>query len=213
MAQRTFADRAEAGFLLGRQLAGLGLVDPVVLGLPRGGVVVAVHAAAELGARAKVFVARKIGLPRQPEYGVGAIAEGGEPVFDERALRQLGLEPEDLAPVVAAERAELARRVRLYRGGEALPQLEGRTVVLIDDGIATGVTARAALDALRSHAPGRLVLAAPVGAPASLYDLAGAADELAVLDRPARFVAVGRWYAAFPQVSDDEVISLITGVG
>jgi putative phosphoribosyl transferase len=209
MGQRIFADRAEAGDLLGRKLAGLGLDDPVVLGLPRGGVVVAAHAAAVLGVRADVFVARKIGLPRQPEYGVGAIAEGGEPVFELRALRLLGLQPDDLAPVVAAERVELARRVRLYRGNRAVPRVEGRTVVLVDDGIATGVTARAALAALHAQAPARLVLAAPVAAPGSLLDLEGAADELAVLTAPIGFAAVGRWYASFPQVSDDEVIDLL----
>jgi putative phosphoribosyl transferase len=209
MAQRIFADRAEAGDLLGHSLAGLGLDDPVVLGLPRGGVVVAVHAAAALGVRADVFVARKIGLPRQPEYGVGAIAEGGEPVFELRALRLLGLQPHDLAPVVAAERVELDRRVRLYRGNRAVPRVEGRTVVLVDDGIATGVTARAALAALHAQAPARLVLAAPVAAPGSLRDLEGAADEFAVLTAPIGFAAVGRWYASFPQVSDDEVISLL----
>ena len=123
MASRIFADRAEAGELLGRHRADLGLDEPVVLGLPRGGVVVAAHAAAVLGVLADVFVARKIGLPRQPEYGVGAIAEGGEPVFDQRALRQLGLSAEDLAPVVEAERAELTRRVRLYRGDRAVPRV------------------------------------------------------------------------------------------
>jgi putative phosphoribosyl transferase len=209
MAARIFTDRAEAGELLGRQLAGLGLDDPVVLGLPRGGVVVAAHAAAVLGVPADVFVARKIGLPRQPEYGVGAIAEGGEPVFDERALLQLGLSAEDLAAVVAAERAELTRRVRLYRGDRAVPRVDGRTVVLVDDGIATGVTARAALAALHAQAPARLVLAAPVAAPGSLRDLADAVDEFAVLTAPSGFASVGRWYASFPQVSDDEVISLL----
>lgn len=209
MASRTFADRPEAGTLLGRELAGLGLSEPVVLGLPRGGVVVAAHAAAVLGVPVDVFVARKLGLPRQPEYGVGAIAEGGEPVFDQRALRQLGLHPDDLASVVAAERAELNRRVRLYRGNRALPQSHGRTVVLVDDGIATGVTARAALDALRSSNPGRLVLAAPVGAPESLRELAGIADDVVVLDQPSPFVAVGRWYDVFDQVSDEEVLRLL----
>jgi putative phosphoribosyl transferase len=209
MAPRIFADRAEAGELLGRHLAGLGLDEPVVLGLPRGGVVVAAHAAAVLGVRADVFVARKIGLPRQPEYGVGAIAEGGEPVFDQRALRLLGLSAEDLASVVAAERAELTRRVRLYRGDRPVPRVEGRTVVLVDDGVATGVTARAALAALHTRGPARLILAAPVAAPGSLRDLEDAADEFAVLTAPSGFAAVGRWYAAFAQVSDEEVTRLL----
>jgi putative phosphoribosyl transferase len=209
MAERMFADRAQAGHVLGAHLAGLALADPVVLGLPRGGVVVAAHAAAELDRAAEVFVARKIGHPRQPEYGLGALAEGGEPVYDRAAMSRLGLQPGDLTTVVEAERAELARRVQLYRGSRPFPALAGRTVVLVDDGIATGVTARAALHALRGHGPERLLLAAPVGAEASLRDLVGDADEFVVLERPARFGAVGRWYAEFGQVSDDTVLRLL----
>jgi putative phosphoribosyl transferase len=162
-----------------------------------------------LGVPADVFVARKIGLPRQPEYGVGAIAEGGEPVFDQRVLRQLRLSAEDLAPVVAAERAEVTRQVRLYRGDRPLPALADRTVVLVDDGIATGATARAALHALRIHAPRHLVLAAPVAASASVLDLGRVANEVSVLEEPPHFGAVGRWYVVFDQVSDDQVLELL----
>ena len=209
MRQRTFADRASAGRLLGRHLRALGLADPVVLGLPRGGVVVAAGVAAELDVATEVFVARKIGHPVQPEFGVGAIAEGGEPVYDRDLLRRLGLQPGDLDPVVAAERDELARRVQTYRAGRALPRLAGRTVVLVDDGIATGVTARAALRTLRTHGPDRLILAAPVGAAPSLQELACDVDETAVLETPAPFGAVGRWYDEFGQVGDDEVLALL----
>ena len=209
MGQRTFADRASAGHLLGRHLRGLGLTDPVVLGLPRGGVVVAAGVAAELAVPSNVFVARKIGHPVQPEFGVGAIAEGGEPVYDRDMLHRLGLQPGELDSVVAAEREELARRVQTYRAGRALPRLAGRTVVLVDDGIATGVTARAALRTLRTHGPDRLILAAPVGAAASLRDLAGEADETAVLETPTPFGAVGRWYDDFGQVSDDQVLAVL----
>jgi putative phosphoribosyl transferase len=204
-----FDNRTHAGHLLGRRLAELALPDPVVLGLPRGGVAVAAEVAAELGAPVEVFVARKIGHPRQPEYGVGAIAEGGEPVYDERALRVTGLAPADLEQVVAAEREELARRVQAFRGERRLPDLAGRAVVLVDDGVATGVTARAALRAVRARGPARLVLAAPVGAPESLRDLAAEADEVVVLAAPRRFTAVGRWYTSFIQVEDDEVLRLL----
>jgi putative phosphoribosyl transferase len=218
MDRQTFSDRAEAGRLLGQRVSVLlatapAVEAPLVLGLPRGGVVVAAHAAVALGVPVEVFVARKIGHPRQPEYGLGAIAEGGEPVFDELSLAHAGLVATDLGPVVAAERQELARRVAEYRPGRDLPPLAGRTVVLVDDGVATGVTARAALRALRSRGPGRLLFAAPVAARQSVAELAAEADEIVVLASPAGFGSVGRWYVAFPQVSDAEVVALLTPPG
>jgi predicted phosphoribosyltransferase len=185
--------------------------DPIVLGLPRGGVVVAAHAAAALGVPVEVFVARKIGHPRQPEYGVGALAEGNDPVFDGPALARAGLTASDLGPVVAAEREELTRRVSEYRRGRDLPALAGRTVILIDDGVATGVTARAALRALRKRRLARLLFATPVASPRSASDLAVEADDIIVLTTPVGFSSVGGWYAAFPQVSDGEVITLLSG--
>jgi putative phosphoribosyl transferase len=212
MALTPFADRASAGRALGLSVAERGLPAPVVLGLPRGGVVVAAAVADELGVPVEVFVARKIGHPAQPEFGLGALAEGGEPVYDERSLRQTHLRPEDLAEVVSTERVELDRRVAAYRGHRTLPPLQGRTVILVDDGVATGVTARAALRALRRREPGRLVLAAPVGAPASLRDLEHEADELVVLVAPHGFTAVGRWYESFEQTSDEEVLGLLRRV-
>jgi predicted phosphoribosyltransferase len=215
MGSRTFSDRAEAGRLLGERLvtvlAARSGATPVVLGLPRGGVVVAAQVAAVLGVPVDVFVARKIGHPRQPEYGLGALAEDGDPVFDEDALAATGLTASDLARVVAVERHELIRRVEAYRRGRTRPALEGRTVVLVDDGIATGVTARAALRALRRQRPADLVLAVPVAAPQSLRDLAAEADDVIALLTPAAFGSVGRCYAEFPQVSDDEVIRLLAG--
>jgi putative phosphoribosyl transferase len=205
----TFADRQEAGAMLADRLAGMDLVDPVVLGLPRGGVVVAAEVARLLGVPVEVFVARKIGHPHHEEFGVGAVAEGGEAVYDQAALRHTGLTPPDLQPVEAAERAELTRRVRAYRGDRELPDLAGRCVVVVDDGIATGVTTRAALRALRRRHPGRLVLAAPVGAADSVRDLSTEADEVVVLHAPHHFVAVGRWYRSFRQTTDDEVLALL----
>lgn len=204
-----FADRVDAGRRLGQRLHQMDLSDPVLLGLPRGGVVVAAHVAAELDVAVDVLVARKIGHPRQPEYGLGAIAEGGDAFYDLDALRHSGLAEKDLEGVVAAERIELARRVHAYRGGRALAEVSGSTVVLVDDGVATGATARAALRALRAGQPARLLLAVPLAAEASLQDLAAEADELVVLETPTPFGAVGRWYRSFDQVPDEEVIALL----
>ncbi|MGH3239789.1 MAG: phosphoribosyltransferase, partial [Spirillospora sp.] len=146
-----YADRAEAGRVLAERLVPLGLEGAAVLALPRGGVPVGYEVARRLGSPLDVLVTRKIGYPPQPELGVGAIAEGGVPVFDGDLLRRLGLRPEDLAATVAAERAELDRRVAVYRRGRPLPETSGRPVIVVDDGFATGGTARAAVRALRER--------------------------------------------------------------
>jgi putative phosphoribosyl transferase len=204
-----FRDRREAG----RQLAGrLGAYrgdQVLVLGLPRGGVEVAYEVARALNAPLDVVVARKIGAPFQPELGVGAIAEDGPPVFDERALQALQLSFEDLAPLIARERAELRRRVQRYRQGRAAPQVPDRTVLLVDDGLATGVTARAALRSLARRQPHRLVLAAPVCAPETVRQLREDADDVVCVVRPERFAAVGLWYEDFRQTSDETVLELL----
>lgn len=202
-----FIDRAEAGALLAERL--FGLHDPVVLALPRGGVAVALPVARRLGGVLDVLVTRKIGYPDSPELGVGAIAEGGEPVFDEELMARLGLTTADLEEVVERERRELARRVRVYRGSRALPDVAGRDVVVVDDGLATGVTARAALRALAAAEPDRLTLAAPVGAARTVRMLRGEADEVVVLATPPDFRAVGQWYEYFDQLGDAEVLSLL----
>jgi len=206
--ERAFADRATAGRELGRLLAEVGLRDPLVLGLPRGGVPVAAEVALALGAPLDVFVARKIGAPDRPELGVGAIAEGGEPVFDTDLLGRLRLTPGELAGTVARERAELDRRVRHYRGDRAL-ELAGRDVVLVDDGLATGGTARAALGALRGSGVGRLLLGVPVGPPSTLATLRAEADEVVTVLAPARLSSVGEWYADFTQTTDETVLTLL----
>ncbi|MFI6815165.1 phosphoribosyltransferase [Nonomuraea sp. NPDC050328] len=211
-----FTDRSEAGALLAERLLHLGLGhpghgrrDPVVLALPRGGVPVAVPVVRRVGGTLDVLVARKIGYPPSPELGVGAICEGGEPVLDQAMLNRLGLTPESVAEVVEAERRELERRVRVYRGDRRLPSLTGREVVVIDDGLATGGTARAALRAVSGAKPGRLTLAVPVAAPETVRALRAEADEVVVLATPGDFRSVGQWYGSFDQLSDEDVVELL----
>jgi len=200
-----FADRAAAGRELGRLVAGAGLADPLVLGLARGGVPVGAEVARALGAPLEVFVVRKIGAPGRPELGVGAIAEGGEPVFDADLLGQLRLTPDLLGGTLERERAELARRVRHYRGDRALA-LAGRQVVLVDDGLATGGSARAAL---RAHGVERLLFGVPVGPPSTLAALRTEADVVVAVLTPERLSSVGEWYDDFTQISDETVLALL----
>ncbi|MFF9275779.1 phosphoribosyltransferase [Streptomyces griseosporeus] len=205
-----FRDREEAGRELGARLRLLREKDelprPVVLALPRGGVTVALEVARALDAPLDVLVARKIGAPFQPELGVGALAGDGPPLYDRESLARLGLTEAGLAPVVRRERAELKRRERLYRQGRPAADLSGRTAVVVDDGLATGATARAALRAVRSAAPQRVVLAVPVSSPQAARLLSPEVDELVCLAQPSDFRAVGLWYDDFEQLSDDDVL-------
>ncbi|MEV6846448.1 phosphoribosyltransferase family protein [Actinoplanes sp. NPDC051411] len=209
-----FADRDQAGRELADEITRLcppGAADqrPLVLALPRGGVPVAAHVAAAIDADLGVVVARKIGAPGRPEYGIGAIAEDGPPTFDIEALDALGLTETDLAGAVAAERTELARRIRRYRGDRPLPAMTGRTVILVDDGLATGVTAVATLRWLRLRAPARLMLAVPVCAAAARDLVDAESDQVVCLHMPPLFRAVGRWYDDFAQLTDADVDRLL----
>lgn len=209
MERLPYVDRRSAGEELGRQLAGAGLSHPLVLALPRGGVVVAAAVADALGGDLDVLLVRKIGHPRRPELALGAVAEDGVPVFDEEGLRLAGLTPADLEPVVLAERAECRRRVAAYRGDRPPPAAAGRAAVVVDDGVATGMTALAALRHLRNSGATRLVFAAPVAAPDALRRLQAVADDVVVPWVPRDFGAVSRFYLRFDQTTDDEVVALL----
>jgi putative phosphoribosyl transferase len=210
-----FADRRAAGLLLAGKVqdtvaTGHWPERAMVLGLPRGGVAVAKQVAVVLGLPMDVIVTRKIGYPPQPELGVGAIAEGlAEPVYDLALLDRLSLSPSDLAAVAAAEQAELARRVRVYRGGNPPPPVAGWCVIVVDDGLATGVTARAALRSLRAAHAGHLVLAVPVAPAAAASSLQAEADQMITVVTPGRFTSVGQCYVSFGQLTDADVLALL----
>jgi putative phosphoribosyl transferase len=208
-----YADRAAAGRALAdalrRELPRAELDGALVLALPRGGVPVARVVADEFGAELDVLLVRKIGLPGHRELGVGALGEDGVEVVDRRRVRRSGADPVAVEAVAAEERRELERRAHHYRGARPRSDVRGRTVVVVDDGVATGVSAEAALEVVRRGGPARLVLAVPVGAPASLARLEQAADLVCCPSRPRYFRAVGEWYDDFRQVSDEEVVAAL----
>lgn len=204
-----FDDRRDAGRQLAERLTELRLDQPLVLALPRGGVPVAYEIAAALAAPLEVFVARKIGAPGHPELGIAAIAEGLDEPVRTPLVAQLGLTPPDLEDLAAREGATLARRVSRYRADRPLPELGERDVVLVDDGLATGVTAEAALRALRRRHPRRLILAVPVCSTDTADRLRSVADDVMCLFSPDAMHAVGMWYRNFEQTTDTEVLDLL----
>ncbi|MEV4052281.1 phosphoribosyltransferase family protein [Amycolatopsis sp. NPDC049688] len=209
MAARVFADRADGGRCLADELRHRRWTDPLVLGLARGGVPVAAVVARRLGAGLDVAVARKIGAPGRREYGVGAVTPDGPAIYDEAALHTLGLTAARLARAEARERAEARRRLGRYRAGRAPAILAGRDVILVDDGLATGVTATAALREVRAARPRTLVFATPVAAPGAADRVRSEADDVVCVAEPPGFRAVGQWYADFRQTGDDEVLDLL----
>ena len=205
-----FRDRQEAGQVLAASLRRFaGRSDVIVLALPRGGVPVAVEVARALNAPMDVLIVRKLGLPGHEELAMGAVASGGVLVTNAELVRALGI-PQRLIEARAREaRVELDRRERCYRQGRPPPDLRGRTVIVIDDGLATGATTRAALGAVRALGASRVVVAVPVAAPEAVADLARDADEVVCPRTPEPFFAIGAWYEDFPQFDDDEVRSLL----
>lgn len=206
-----FLDRSEAGRELAAALApgygGRG--DVLVLGLPRGGVPVAYEIATALDAPLDVFVVRKLGLPGHEEFGIGAIASGGVRVVDEAVLRAYGIDAETLDRITESERRELERRERLYRDDRPFPLVRDRIVILVDDGLATGSTMRAAVAALRAEGPREIVIGVPVGARETCEAMSRQVDDLVCLMTPEPFYAVGLWYEHFDQTNDAEVHDLL----
>jgi putative phosphoribosyl transferase len=204
-----FEDREDAGRRLAERLERYRDERPVVFALPRGGVPVGFEVSRTLGAPLDVFVARKLGAPGQPEFGIGAVAPGGVRVLNGNIVERLGIPYDYLEAVTRKEMAEVERRLRHFRGDRPEPDVRDRTVILVDDGLATGVTARAAVEALRRLGPRRLILAAPVCAAQTSGLLGPEVDELVCLEAPSDLGAIGFWYRDFSQTSDEEVIELL----
>jgi len=206
-----FRDRSEAGRVLAEKLASYAnRPDVLVLALPRGGVPVAFEVAQALHAPLNVFLVRKLGLPGQEELAMGAIASGGTRVVNEELVEKLSVPPEVIDAVADQEQQELNRREHDYRVGRPAPDVRGRIIVLVDDGLATGATMRAAVAALRLQGPARIVVAVPVGAPETCTELQYQADETVCAETPQLFYAVGAWYEDFSQTSDEEVRELLS---
>ena len=205
-----FRDRADAGRTVAAHLAHLaGRDDVVVLALPRGGVPVAYEVARALRAPLDLFLARKLGVPGQPELAMGAIASGGVRVLHQAVIDALAISPEAIEQVAAREGAELARREQMYRRGRPTLDVAGRTAVVVDDGLATGATMRAAVTALRAQLAGRIVVAVPVGPRETCEEMAAEADEVVCARIPRSFHAVGQWYDNFSPTTDDEIRALL----
>jgi predicted phosphoribosyltransferase len=205
-----FTDRIQAGRALATALAGYaGRADVVVLGLPRGGVPVAAEVARAIAAPLDVLLVRKLGAPGQPELAVGAIAEGGVTLVNEDILASLGLDRRTIDGAIAVERPELERRLGAYRGGRPAADVEGRTALVVDDGLATGASMEAACRALAARGVARLVVAVPVAAPEACQRLRAFADEVVAVLAPVPFWAVGAWYRDFSQTTDEEVVETL----
>jgi putative phosphoribosyl transferase len=208
-----FEDRTHAGRELAAELEGLRDAQPLVFGLPRGGVPVAAEVARGLDAPLEVLVVRKLGAPRNRELAVGAVAEGGTAIIDTGLAGRVGLTGHALEQALEREEGELRRQVQRFRDDFGPAEVRGHTVLVVDDGLATGLSDLAAVRALRSRGAGRIVVAAPVGSPEAVRMLRGEADEVVCHTIPGRLLGVGRWYEDFSPVSDEEVLALLAGAG
>ncbi|MBW4561113.1 MAG: phosphoribosyltransferase [Mojavia pulchra JT2-VF2] len=205
-----FKDRRLAGQFLAQDLAAYANSPNVLLlALPRGGVPVAFEIAKALNVPLDVLVVRKLGVPNQEELAMGAIASGGVQILNEDIVRQLNISDATIETVATKEQKELERREQLYRGNRPFPELQGKTIILVDDGLATGATMWAAIQAVRKHQPARIVVAVPVAASQTCEDFAGEVDEVVCITSPSPFYSVGLWYEQFPQTTDDEVRDLL----
>ena len=211
---RMFADRREAGRELEVRLTDIdGAANAVVLALPRGGVPVGYEIARVLNAPLDVFLVRKLGTPGHQELAMGAIASGGVRVLNDEVVQALGIRADQIDAVARREEIELDRREASYRGGRLFPSLSGRTVILVDDGLATGSTMKAAVLAVRQQKPARVIVAVPVGAPDTCRALSAIADQVVCARTPRSFSAVGEWYRDFTQTTDEEVVALLSSSG
>jgi putative phosphoribosyl transferase len=208
-----FQDRRDAGRRLASLLGSFRDELPVIVGIPRGGVPVAAEVARELGAPLDVTVVRKIGAPQNPEFAIGALAEGGVHVLSDRTVRALGFSAAALQALIARAEGELVERLLRYRGAREPAPLSGRTVILVDDGLATGLSALAAVQSLRTRGATHVILAVPVAAPESAEELRRHADEVVCVEEPAELWAVGYWYEDFRPTTDEEVSTLLERYG
>lgn len=204
-----FQNRGEAGKQLAAELFKYRTENPYVLAMPRGGVPIGYEIAEVLQAPLDVLVVRKIGLSGNKEFGIGAIAEGGVTVLDNTTTEVLGIDAVEIKDTVELEEKELQRRVKIYRSGLPPPDLAGKTAILVDDGMATGMTARAAIESAKKLKPQKIILAAPVCALDTTEGIRNLVDEVVCLATPAQFTAVALWYQEFTQISDEEVVELL----
>jgi putative phosphoribosyl transferase len=206
---KPFADRTDAGKQLAHKLHRFEGQDVIVLALPRGGVPVAFEIAKALHAPLEVFVVRKLGTPGQEELAMGAIASGGVRILNQDVIQSIGIDERMLDQEIEKEQTELQRRETLYRGSRTFPSLQGKPVIVVDDGIATGASMRSAVEALKQLQPAKIIVAAPTCAREAYTTLQQEADEVICLAIPEPYIAVGIWYGYFPQTSDDEVKALL----